>query len=239
MTEQVSIPNEAQLRTEWTETQARLKQQLVAHDQLSFNPETLEGLNYVAGVDVSFYNHSEDHSPDIASDTTETAVVCLAILSFPSLNLVHQITKQVSLPIPYIPGFLAMRECPAVLAALQDLETEFPAAWPLQLLFVDGNGVFHPRGFGVACQVGVEARVPTIGVAKNLLEIPGDGVLSDGVKRICVDALDGVGKWVRVCGDSGIVYGAAVRACEGAKNPVFVSGGHLVSLETSVKVTLA
>ncbi|KAI9343594.1 endonuclease V [Obelidium mucronatum] len=132
-----------------------------------------------------------------------------------------------------------MRECPAIQEVLEDLSRELPEASPPQVLFIDGNGVFHPRGFGVACQVGVLADVPTIGIAKNLLEIRDDGVFSKDVKVLCEQHLTAGGTFVNIVGNSGIVYGAGVRSVDGAKNPVFVSNGHRVSLETAVSLTLA
>ncbi|ORY51505.1 hypothetical protein BCR33DRAFT_712547, partial [Rhizoclosmatium globosum] len=122
---------------EWSNTQTELRKQLITvNHNLSFNPETFEGLNFIA---------DEANLSDANVSTSETAIVCLAVLAFPSLQLVHSIVKSVELPLPYIPGFLAMRE----------------------FLFIDGNGVFHPRQFGVACQVGVLADIPTIGIAKT------------------------------------------------------------------------
>ncbi|KAJ3013241.1 UNVERIFIED_CONTAM: hypothetical protein HDU68_000808 [Siphonaria sp. JEL0065] len=246
----MNITNEEILRAEWSNTQNELKKQLITTNNLSFNQETLEGLKYIAGVDVSFYDkppasnsqandNGDDADASVVSTFSETAIVCLAVLNFPSLTLAHQIVKSVHLPLPYIPGFLAMRECPAILEVLADLKTQFPAASPPQILFIDGNGVFHPRGFGVACQVGVLTGVPTIGIAKNLLEIRDDGVKMKSVKALSADHLTGGKTFVNIVGESGVVYGAAVRATEGAKNPVFVSNGHCIDLETAVKLTLA
>ncbi|KAJ3035216.1 hypothetical protein HDU99_010615 [Rhizoclosmatium hyalinum] len=235
----VSIPNEEALRREWSNTQTELRKQLITvNHNLSFNPETFEGLNFIAGVDVSFYDKPDEANlSDANVSTSETAIVCLAVLAFPSLQLVHSIVKSVELPLPYIPGFLAMRECPCILEVLEDLKSQAPSMTP-QVLFIDGNGVFHPRQFGVACQVGVLADIPTIGIAKNLLEIREDGVLMGDVKKLCAETLTSIGS-VNIVGTSGTVYGAGVRSSEGSKNPVFVSGGHRVSLEMAVSLTLA
>ncbi|KAJ3233490.1 hypothetical protein HDU81_002231 [Chytriomyces hyalinus] len=228
------------LKAQWTEIQDRLKTKLITNNHnLTFThgPDGLfKDLHHVVGVDVSFYPSTEPQDTDTSA--SEVAVICLAVLSFPQLQLVHEIIKEVHLPIPYIPGFLAMREAPAVASVLADLAESAPHLYPPQVLFVDGNGVFHPRGFGVASQIGVETGVPTIGVAKNLLEVQADGITASHVKQIS-DSLV-AGGWEKVVGvESQRVYGACVRATKAAKNAVFVSVGHAVDLDTAVALTLA
>uniref|UniRef100_A0A672YRY5 Endonuclease V n=1 Tax=Sphaeramia orbicularis TaxID=375764 RepID=A0A672YRY5_9TELE len=78
----------------------------------------------------------------------------------------------VKLTAPYVSGFLAFRETPFLLEALQRLEKKEPSLMP-QVVFVDGNGVFHHREFGLACHLGVLSGLPCVGVAKNLLQVDG------------------------------------------------------------------
>uniref|UniRef100_A0A3P9KZK2 Endonuclease V n=1 Tax=Oryzias latipes TaxID=8090 RepID=A0A3P9KZK2_ORYLA len=79
----------------------------------------------------------------------------------------------VTLTAPYIAGFLAFRETPFLLQALQRLKESQPELMP-QVVFVDGNGLFHYRGeFGLACHLGVLSGLPCVGVAKNLLQVQG------------------------------------------------------------------
>ncbi|KAI8611988.1 endonuclease V-domain-containing protein [Chytriomyces sp. MP71] len=237
------------LRAEWTQMQNSLKSMLIPADKdLSFDPATFSGLEYVCGVDVSFFPASDltpasstqeaDPQSPATSDgepsnipPSEVAVVCMVVLAFPSLTLVHSLVREVLLPIPYIPGFLAMRECPAVRHAL----TELADAYPVQVLFVDGNGVWHPRGFGVASQVGVENDIPTLGVAKNVLELPQDNITKASLKERWQPVV--ANQSLLVVGTSGAVYGACVKTVPG--NPVFVSAGHRVGLDTAVRLTLA
>lgn len=112
--------------------------------------------------------------------------------------------------LPYIPGLLGFREVPALMVALDRL--------PVQpdLILVDGHGIAHPRRFGVACHLGVLRDVPTIGVAKSLLvgEIAGEGPRAPIVWK-------------------GEVIGMALRTRARA-NPILVSPGHRISLETAV-----
>ena len=148
---------------------------------------------------------------------TRAAVV---ILQFPSLARHEQAVARRPTSFPYIPGLLSFREGPALLDALAALETE-----PDLLLF-DGQGVAHPRRLGIASHIGVLVDIPAIGVAKSRLT---------GHPR---EALPGEkGAWVRLW-DGDEVVGALVRTRTNV-NPVYVSSGHRISLETAVAYTLA
>lgn len=118
-------------------------------------------------------------------------------------------------PFPYVPGLLGFREVPALLLAWEAL-AEKP-----DLLFVDGHGVAHPRGLGVASHLGVLLDVPTIGVAKSVLV----GTPAGPVGPAPGDATDLAWR--------GAVIGRVVRTRARA-GPLLVSTGHRVSLDTAV-----
>jgi deoxyribonuclease V len=120
---------------------------------------------------------------------------------------------------PYVPGLLSFRELPAVLAAIEQLRI-LP-----DLYLCDGQGLAHPRRFGLACHLGVLLDAPTIGVAKTRLI--GTHAPPPAEK----------GGWTPL-EDGGEVIGAVLRTRSGVK-PVYVSIGHRVSLATSVRLTLA
>jgi deoxyinosine 3'endonuclease (endonuclease V) len=104
-----------------------------------------------------------------------------------------------------------------------------------------GNGVLHPRQFGLACHLGVLADTPCIGVAKNFLHIPQEGTAMEmaDVKSRCKTALQKRGDTVELVGSSGFTYGVALRASDAAKNPVFVSQGHSIDLPTAIHIVLS
>jgi len=155
----------------------------------------------VAGVDVGF---------DKARGLTRAAV---AVLELASLSLVEQALAMLPTRFPYVPGLLSFREAPAILAALEELE-RLP-----DLLLCDGQGIAHPRRFGLACHVGVLTDLPSVGVAKKRLVGYHDAVPEER------------GAWtpLRVEGET---VGAVLRTRPGVK-PVFVSPGHRVSLATA------
>lgn len=87
----------------------------------------------------------------------------IAVLRFPSLEPIEIVHGEATITFPYIPGFLSWRELPAVAVALGKL-TVRP-----DVLFADGQGLAHPRGFGIACHLGLLSGIPTLGCAKSIL----------------------------------------------------------------------
>jgi len=159
----------------------------------------------VAGVDVSF-----------RGDRARAAVV---ILSFPQLAVVERALAEVPVTFPYIPGLLSFREGPAVLAAFEKL-----TLWP-DLVIFDGQGLAHPRRFGLACHLGLFLDLPSIGCAKSRLC---GSYREPGPFR---------GEWTPLY-DGEEVIGAALRS-HPTKDVLFVSPGHRMDLETAIRYVLA
>ena len=185
--------------------QKRLRDQVIREDRLGI-------VRTVAGVDVGF---------EADGSVTRAAVV---VLSFPELAV--QETSLVRCPtrFPYVPGLLSFREAPAVLQALEQLR-----ALP-DLLLCDGQGLAHPRRFGIACHLGVLTGLPSIGVAKSLLV--GRHAPVEAVRGAWQPLIDQT-----VSSTAGEQVGAALCTRPGTK-PIFVSIGHCVSLESAVEYTL-
>ncbi|KAI7858148.1 endonuclease V-domain-containing protein [Circinella umbellata] len=226
-------PSDAQ-RELWKNEQIELSERISWHDdQLDFDPETLNGLKYIGGVDLSFPENDFEH-----------ALACLSILSWPSLEVVHTSYLETELHLPYIAGFLAFREVEPLLKLLNKLKQEHPEFYP-QVILVDGNGRLHPRTCGIACHLGVLSNLPTIGVAKNFLVIKdqdndsGQPLISmSQVKQQARTQLLKRGDHL-LLQTKEMIYGAALRTTDAAPNPIFISQGHRVSLKTALKITLA
>ena len=125
------------------ELQVRLSSKAVLEDRFE------EPVELVAGIDVAFRG--------------DRAFGACVLLSYPSLEVLEVSTSEVEVRFPYIPGFLAFREVPAMLKALRGLSQK------PDVVLVDAQGIAHPRRCGEATHLGVVARLPTVGVAKKKL----------------------------------------------------------------------
>jgi deoxyinosine 3'endonuclease (endonuclease V) len=113
----------------------------------------------------------------------------------------------VKLTLPYIATFLAFREVPFLVKLIEDLRSTNPSIFP-QIILVDGNGFLHPRGFGLACHLGVLTGVPTIGIGKTFLML--DGLTIKHIKDLEKTLKQG-GDVAELKGESGIVWGAVLK----------------------------
>ncbi|XP_021889342.1 endonuclease V isoform X2 [Carica papaya] len=181
-----------------------------------------EVLKYVGGVDMSF----SKQDPSVACGY-------LVILELPSLRVVYEDCSLVKLRVPYVPGFLAFREAPVLLPLLDKMKKNQNPFYP-QVLLVDGNGLLHPRGFGLACHIGVMANLPSIGIGKNLHHV--DGLTQSGVRELLKAQENKVEDLINLTGDSGFIWGVAMRSTQGSLKPIFVSVGHRVSIYTAVVI---
>ncbi|MFQ5890984.1 MAG: deoxyribonuclease V [Gemmatimonadota bacterium] len=151
----------------------------------------------------------------------DQARASIVVLRYPDLAPVEGVTAEAAIVFPYIPGLLAFREGPAVLAAWKQLRTK------PDLLMFDAQGIAHPRGIGLASQMGLWLERPSIGVAKSRLyghhAVPGP-------KRG-----DGAELWDER--DPDRIIGMVLRT-RADVNPVYVSIGHLIDLPRSVEFVL-
>jgi deoxyribonuclease V len=120
---------------------------------------------------------------------------------------------------PYIPGLLSFREAPAALAVIEKVQS------PVDVFLIDGQGLAHPRKFGVACHIGVLIDRPTIGCAKSRL-----------VGAPARELPSKKGEWVDLLYKDEPV-GALLRTRDNVK-PLYISAGHRITLAESIDVVL-
>lgn len=215
-----------QLVTQWIKKQTKIANSVVCEDVNTWHnflsPQfDLERPLFIAGADVSFSTSEED-----------LAIGSLAIAMLRKsgkVDLVYSKSRRVSMPYPYIPTFLGFREAPVISQLLGDLPTIVRKH--VDCLLLDGNGVLHPRRAGLACQVGVEHDLPTIGVSKALLCI--DGLVEQEVRELTAA---GGEEGVDVVGTSGTVWARALITGNAKNRPIYVSVGHKVSLDTATRL---
>ena len=176
-------------------------QQSLAH--LVCYKDEVDEVRWVGGVDIS------------APNPQGVALGAVVILDYPELRTVEVEVAEEKVEFPYVPGLLSFREAPLIISAFRMVE-KVP-----QLLIVDGQGIAHPRRFGLASHLGVILDLPTIGCAKSLL----------------------CGKVAEVGSEAGSfsliwegeeVLGAALRTRRNAR-PVYISIGHRIDLEGALK----
>ena len=161
---------------------------------------------FIAGVDIS------------VNRVKKAAAGAVVVIKYPELELVETKVARGKLDFPYIPGLLSFRELPLTLAAFEMLDVS------PDLVMVDGQGIAHPRRFGLASHLGLFLETPTIGCAKSLLC---GKCVEPGIER---------GSSAPIM-DKNEITGAALRTRTGVK-PVYVSIGHGIDLKTAVERVL-
>ncbi len=158
----------------------------------------------VGGVDVSYRG--------------KWGVGVLILMRWPELEVIQERFKIGEVDFPYIPGFLSFREVPLLESLFEGLD------FLPEVLFVDGQGIAHPRRFGLASHLGVLLGIRTIGCAKRPLvgeaEEPKDRKGAFSLLR-----------------HEGEVVGALLRTKKGVK-PLCVSPGHRMDMEGSIHLVL-
>lgn len=159
-------------------------------------------LTLIGGVDQAFYENS--------------IISGIVVMDCESLEIVEEVYHQDIVHFPYIPTFLSFREGPAIISAFSKLNHE------PDILMVDGCGINHPRGAGLATHVGVALDVPTIGITKNIL--CGEGIEPKQIGEVnpLMFKAHQVGWLIKSC-----------LRCR----PIVVAPGHMVSMKGSLKIT--
>jgi deoxyribonuclease V len=164
-------------------------------------------LRHVAGVDVSCEKHGRRF------------FAAVVVLDWPELQPVDQATASAVVDFPYVPGLLSFRELPVLLEAFAGLTT-IP-----DVVLVDGQGIAHPRGLGLASHLGLWLQIPTVGCAKS---------------RLCGEHVEpgaekGAAAPLHLHGE---VVGSVLRSRRHIK-PLFVSPGHRIGVEAATALTLS
>ncbi|MDD1667347.1 MAG: endonuclease V [Methanomicrobiales archaeon] len=186
--------------------EARAVQEEVAREAGASRAYPFRRAGTIGGADASY-------SPD-----GRLVHAAVAVFGLPDLNVIERcwVTREVLFP--YLPGYFAFREGPAIMAAVGALATA------PDILLVDGHGRAHPRRAGIATHVGLLLGIPTVGVAKRMLS--GDAAEIGPARGSA-----------RPVWDRGEIVGMAVRT-RGGSRPVYVSPGYATDLETAVAAVL-
>ena len=189
-----------------------LIQNELKHKIVKFASKPFEYLSceykYIAGCDVAYNNEKKQ---------MVAAIVVLDILTF---EVVESSTHFMEVTFPYIPGLFSFREIPPIVEAFKKLKIK------PDLIICDGHGIAHPNGIGMASHLGIELDIPTIGCAKTRL-----------VGAFDKDNLDKTRGSYQYLTFADEIVGVALRTQDDIK-PVFVSIGHKIDLQSSIKWVL-
>ncbi len=168
----------------------------------------LSDISYVAGADISIHKETDD------------IFASVVVLEFPSLAIIEESYLTGRAGFPYVPGLLSFREAPMILDAFEKLSIK------PDVLIVDGQGIAHPRGIGLATHLGILLDMPTIGCAKS--------VLVGKYKQPDKEA----GSYSSLIDKEGKEIGIVLRTRSNV-SPVFVSIGNMTDLRSCRKTILA
>ena len=171
----------------------------------------LEHLRYIAGVDLAYWEQNGK----------QYGVCSIAVIDYKTKRTLKKVSSFGEVTVPYVAGYLAFRELPLFLSALQKLSYE------PDLFIFDGNGYLHYNNMGIATHASFFIDKPTIGVAKSYLKVK--NTLYD-------EPVEHFGAHTDIIID-GKVYGRALRTRKDAK-PVFVSCGNFIDIDTATKIVL-
>lgn len=171
----------------------------------------LSEIKTVAGVDLAYWNQNQE----------EYAVCCIVVVDYITHEVIEKKQYSGKIKVPYIPGFLAFRELPLVLKAVEKLECS------PDIYMFDGNGYLHPRNMGIATHASFYLNTSTIGVAKTYFRV-------DNTDYTEPDSEAGSFTDIVINNE---IYGRVLRTHDNVK-PVFLSAGNNISLDTATEITL-
>jgi deoxyribonuclease V len=163
-------------------------------------------VEFVAGCDVSSAKGEDD------------IYAAVVVMELPTMRVIERSYAQAKAIFPYIPGLLSFREGPVLLSAFEELETK------PQVVLLDGQGIAHPRGVGLASHIGLFLDLPTIGCAKSRL-VGEYGPVGENVGDLSPLLFEGR------------EVGAVLRTKPNVK-PIFVSPGHRMTTDAAVKLVM-
>ena len=196
----------------------REQKELIGKIKLTGN---LDNIKYIGGADISWDKNETD------------AVACMVVHNYETLEQVAIFTVKCQVYIPYKAGYLAFREVPIYLKLIDAIYQNYPEFIP-NVILVDGNGVWHPRGCGAASHLSILSGIPTIGVSKNVLFA--DGIGRDEVQNLLADNAPNKDDCVEIIGNSGTMIGYAYNSTGSIKKAIYVSAGNGISQKQSMEI---
>lgn len=175
------------------------------------NKIDLENIKICAGIDIAYWEKGN-----------ETFGACsIVIIDFKTKEVLEKVYSVGKINVPYVAGFLAFRELPLILEAIEKITIE-----PDVFIF-DGNGYLHHNNMGIATHAGLFLNKPTMGVAKTYLKINKVDFIMPGNE---------IGAYTDITVNQK-VYGRSVRTSKNVK-PIFVSCGNNIDIHSCYEIAM-
>ncbi|KMN45575.1 endonuclease V [Bacillus sp. LK2] len=171
----------------------------------------LADIYLVAGIDIAYWTEGKK----------DYGVCCIVVIDYITKQIIEEVEYSGQIDVPYISDYLAFRELPLVIEAVNKLQ------YQPDLYMFDGNGYLHYRNMGIATHASFYLNKPTIGVAKSYLKIKNTDFQMPKNEK-------GNFTYIEVDGE---IYGAVLRTRKDVK-PIFISCGNWIDLGTSIEITL-
>jgi len=210
---EINIPLEQQNKEQWIKEQEDIVKHAILHDTIDITK-----IKTIAGMDVSF------HKTDSAK-----AVASMVVFDAQTMDIIAKASIKCQTNIKYIPTFLAFREVP-IFIKLYELLKE--VIGKIDIIIIDGNGIYHPRRCGCATHFGVLTNNITIGVSKNILNV--DNINFDTMDELMKNT--NAGEMKNIITYKGEILGKAFNVTGTPKNSIYISVGNGISLNSASQI---
>lgn len=203
---------------EWRDIQKDIGERLVEEDKID-----IDSIRYGLAMYV-FYSKENGANGGIG--------YCVFDYTKDSKNIIERSHESINNNIPYMTGYLGFRE----VKFYKEIYNKVSKLYNIDVVIVNSYGKLHERQAGSATHLALEIEKPVIGVGSSLLPI--DGIQEQRIKKQFKKECTDIGEYIELTGLSGKLYGAAVKTSEGSSNPLYVSVGNYLTLETCIEIVL-
>jgi deoxyinosine 3'endonuclease (endonuclease V) len=225
----IDVPEKQQKLEMWDKEQKEIASQVSLVDTFK-----LANVKKIGGMDISFDKNNASN-----------AVASMVIFEYPfdvnkqdkddssAYKILAKFNIKCTTNIPYRAGYLAFRECPILLKLIDIIRKDFSQFMP-DVIITDSNGVWHQRACGLATHFSVLSGIPTLGVAKTILQV--NDITENGVLDILREKGPNAGDAVKIVDNTGKELGYAYNPTGAVHNCLCVSAGNMMSNDTAMEI---
>ena len=173
---------------------------------------------------------------DLSFSTIDTSkcTASLVVHNYETLDVVARFNIHGTVSLPYKAGYLAFREAPILLKLLDLVKKDYVEVYP-DVLITDSQGIWHPRGCGLATHFAILSGIPCLGIAKNVLFV--EDVSRESVKNTMIANAPNKGDSCKIITGSGKSLGWAYNSTGTITKAIYVSPGSYISMNSCIEIT--